>query len=121
MSLSDSMMTKLSSLTDRYDEVNALLADPEVMAERDRFTALSREYAELDPVIQCFKRVALMEAELEDARELAKDDDPEMRELAIEDVTRLNEALEVEIQHMRNLLLRRADLLEYLKTLYGLD
>ena len=45
MSLSNSMMAKLSSLTDRYDEVNALLADPEVMAERERFTALSKEYA----------------------------------------------------------------------------
>ncbi len=105
MSLSNSMMAKLSSLTDRYDEVNALLADPEVMAERERFTALSKEYAELDPVIQCFKRVELMEAEIIDARELAKDDDPEMRDLANEDISRLSEALEAETLHMRNLLL----------------
>jgi len=105
MSLSNSMMAKLSSLTDRYDEVNALLADPEVMAERERFTALSKEYAELDPVIQCFKRVELMEAEIIDARELAKDDDPEMRNLANEDISRLSEALEAETLHMRNLLL----------------
>lgn len=105
MSLSNSMMAKLSSLTDRYDEVNALLADPEVMAERERFTALSKEYAELDPVIQCFKKVELMEAEIIDARELAKDDDPEMRDLANEDISRLSEALEAETLHMRNLLL----------------
>jgi len=105
MSLSNSMMAKLSSLTDRYDEVNALLADPEVMAERERFTALSKEYAELDPVIQCFKRVELMEAEIIDARELSKDDDPEMRNLANEDISRLSEALEAETLHMRNLLL----------------
>ncbi len=105
MSLSNSMMAKLSSLTDRYDEVNALLADPEVMAERERFTALSKEYAELDPVIQCFKKVELMEAEIIDARELAKDDDPEMRNLANEDISRLSEALEAETLHMRNLLL----------------
>ena len=105
MSLSNSMMAKLSSLTDRYDEVNALLADPEVMAERERFTALSKEHAELDPVIQCFKRVELMEAEIIDARELAKDDDPEMRDLANEDISRLSEALEAETLHMRNLLL----------------
>jgi len=105
MSLSDSMMAKLSSLTDRFDEVNALLADPEVMAERERFTALSREYAELDPVIQCFKKVELMEAEIIDARELAKDDDPEMRELANEDVARIIDALETEVQHMKSLLI----------------
>ncbi|MCZ6619473.1 MAG: peptide chain release factor 1 [Gammaproteobacteria bacterium] len=99
------MTAKLSSLTDRYDEVSALLADPEVMAERERFTALSREYAELDPVIQCFRKVTLIEAEIVDARELAKDDDPEMRELANEDVVRLADALEAETLHMRNLLL----------------
>ena len=49
------MLAKMASLTDRYEEVSGLLADPEVMGERDRFTALSREFAELEPVVQRYQ------------------------------------------------------------------
>ncbi len=94
MSLTDSMAAKLSGLTDRYDEVSALLADPEVMGNRDQFTALSKEYAEIEPVIACFRNYESLSSELEDARSLAQDDDPEMRELAEEDIRRLTGALE---------------------------
>lgn len=94
MSLSDSMTAKLSGLTDRYDEVAALLADPEVMGNRDQFTALSKEYAEIEPVIACFRKYESLSTELEDARTLAQDDDPEMRELAEEDVKRLTGEVE---------------------------
>jgi peptide chain release factor 1 len=83
------MTAKLSGLTDRYDEVAALLSDPDVMGNRDQFTALSKEYAEIEPVIACFRKYESLSAELEDAQSLARDDDPEMRELAEEDVSRL--------------------------------
>jgi peptide chain release factor 1 len=107
VSLTDSMAAKLSGLTDRYEEVAALLADPEVMGDRDQFTALSKEYAELEPVIGCFKKFESLAAELEDARSLAKDDDPEIRDLADEDVARLTTALtETEDELMRLLLPR---------------
>ena len=69
MTLSPSMLAKLSALTDRHDEVSALLSDPEIMAERDRFTALSREFAELDPVIASFRRYEALDVELNDARD----------------------------------------------------
>ena len=101
MSLSDSMTAKLSGLTDRYDEVAALLADPEVMGNREQFTALSKEYAEIEPVIACFRQYEALSTELEDARSLAQDDDPEMRELAEEDVKRLSDEVadtETELQ-----------------------
>ncbi len=101
MSLSDSMTAKLSGLTDRYDEVAALLSDPEVMGNRNQFTALSKELSELEPVIACFKTYESQSAELEDARALASDEDPEMRELAEEDANRLTDEVartEAELQ-----------------------
>jgi peptide chain release factor 1 len=101
------MMAKLDGLRDRFEEVNALLSDREVMSERDRFTALSREFAELEPVIQSFHTFNSMAAELEEARELTRDDDPEMRQLAAEDVARLNESLSAEEQRLQALLLPR--------------
>jgi peptide chain release factor 1 len=107
MSLSASMMAKLSDLTDRFDEVSALLSDPETMADRDRFTALSKEYAELEPLILTFRRHDVLDTELREAQELAGDEDPEMRELAREDVDRLSKALDEEEQELQTLLLPR--------------
>jgi peptide chain release factor 1 len=101
------MMAKLATLRDRFEEVGALLADPEVMGDRQRFTNLSREYAELEPVIQSFESVQDMEAELAEARELAADDDPDMRALALEDATRVADALEAEQARLQRLLLPR--------------
>ena len=43
MDLSPSMLAKLDDLDDRYHELSGLLADPETVADRDRFIALSRE------------------------------------------------------------------------------
>jgi peptide chain release factor 1 len=105
MALSASMMAKLSALTDRQDEVSALLSDPDVMAERDKFTALSREFAELDPVIASFRRHEALESELNDAKDLAGDEDPELRELAQEDILRVTDAIGTEEQQLQALLL----------------
>ena len=52
MPLTDTMQVKLDDLTDRHEEISALLSDAEIVADRDKFTALSKEYAELEPVIQ---------------------------------------------------------------------
>lgn len=81
------MLAKLAGLNDRYEEVSALLADPEVMGERDRFTALSKEYAELEPVVKCYLAVQKLEDNLTESREILNDEsDPEIRELAEEDI-----------------------------------
>jgi len=107
MSLSPSMMAKLDGLHDRYEEVSALLAEHDVVADRDQFAALSREFAELEPIMQSFAAVRQMSAELAESRDLADDDDPEMRQLAEEDVQRLTRALETEEARLQTLLLPR--------------
>ncbi|NKC00067.1 MAG: peptide chain release factor 1 [Pseudomonadales bacterium] len=87
MELSQSMLAKLAGLNDRYDEVSALLSDPEVMGEREKFTALSKEYAELEPVVKCYRDVAKLEENLAETREMLDgESDDEMRELAQEDI-----------------------------------
>ena len=59
------MTAKLYGLTDRFEEVTVLLADRDVMNDRNKFTALSKEYAELDPVIQTFKSVEKLEQDIQ--------------------------------------------------------
>ena len=105
MSLSPSMMAKLSALTDRAEEVGVLLSDPDVMADRVQFTALSREYAELDPVIGCFGRYESLVSERADSEALSGDDDADIREIAEEDLTRITAELEQTEAELKRLLL----------------
>ena len=86
MLLTDSMMAKLESLRDRFEEVSALLSDAEVMSDRERFTALSKEYAEIEPVVGCYQRAAQLEQDIADNEQLLEEDDPDMRELAQQDI-----------------------------------
>ena len=105
MLLTDSMMSKLESLRDRFEEVAALLSDAEIMADRDRFTALSKEYAEIEPVVACYQKAVLLEGNISDNEQLLEEDDPEMRELAEQDIADCKTALESLAGELQTLLL----------------
>ena len=81
-----SMLAKLEQLAARYEEVQALLADPEVIGEQNRFRALSKEYAQLEPVAQHFQAYRQAQDDLATAAEMAKDPDPELRQMAADEV-----------------------------------
>jgi len=103
--LTDSMMSKLESLRDRFEEVAALLSDAEVMTDRERFTALSKEYAEIEPVVGCYRRAMELEANIADNEQLLKEEDPEMRELAQQDIADCRAQLEDLTSELQTLLL----------------
>jgi len=103
--LTDSMMSKLESLRDRFDEVAALLSDAEVMTDRERFTALSKEYAEIEPVVGCYRRAMQPEENIADNEQLLEEDDPEMRELAQQDIADCRAQLEDLTSELQTLLL----------------
>lgn len=81
-----SLLAKLDVVSERYEEVGHLLGDPEVIADQNRFRSLSQEYSELESVVQCFRQYNSATQNLSEAEELLADDDPEMRELAAEDI-----------------------------------
>ena len=60
-----SIRSKLEHISDRYQEITALLADPEVQADANRFRELSREYAQVESVSQCYQRYVDAESELQ--------------------------------------------------------
>jgi peptide chain release factor 1 len=91
MTLSATLLDKLDALAERHAELSALMSDPEVIARRDRFTALSREFAEIEPVIACFASLKRLEDDLASAAGLLEDDDPDMRALARTDVDALRQ------------------------------
>jgi peptide chain release factor 1 len=91
-----SIQLKLEQLTQRYEEIEALLSEPEVQSDQNRFRALSQEYAQLKPMVDCFSRHQDTEAEIQSARSMQDDPDPEMREMA-------KEELDVALDHQEQL------------------
>ncbi|MGA1072907.1 MAG: peptide chain release factor 1 [Pseudohongiellaceae bacterium] len=94
--MKDSIRHKLDNLRDRFGELEALLSDAEVIVDQTRFRDLSKEYAELEELVQAFDRYVTAEGDLEQAREMQKDSDPEIKEMAAEEVAN-SEALIAEL------------------------
>jgi peptide chain release factor 1 len=102
-----SLLTKLETLTDRQEEVSALLGDSETIADTNRFRDLSREYAELEEVVKCFGEYSQVKADLEEARTMLDDADPDLREMAREELESRGDELEALERRLQTLLLPR--------------
>ncbi len=83
--MNPSMLAKLEQLAARHEEVSALLAEPSIIADNDRFRALSMEYSQLEPVANGFLAYRRVQGDLDAAREMASDGDPDLRALAQEE------------------------------------
>tara|TARA_Y100001951_G_scaffold3259_1_gene2207 strand:+ start:5289 stop:6371 length:1083 start_codon:yes stop_codon:yes gene_type:complete len=100
-----SLLNKLDNLSDRFEELTALLGDAEVIAKQSQFRSYSKEYAEIEPVIATFRELRKVQSDLEGAQALLKDSDPDLREMAEEEVAQAREALvELEDRLQRMLL-----------------
>ncbi|VXC95315.1 peptide chain release factor RF-1 [Pseudomonas sp. 9AZ] len=100
-----SLINKLDLLQDRFEELTALLGDAEVISNQPQFRAYSKEYAEIEPVYQAFSAFRKVQSDLEGAQALLKDSDPDMREMAEEEVAEAKEQLiELEVSLQRMLL-----------------
>ncbi len=84
--MKDSIREKLLKLLDRFDEVAGLLADAEIIADQNKFRQLSQEYARLDPMVKDFRAFAAAEKSLAAARDMAADRDPELHEMAQQEI-----------------------------------
>lgn len=83
------LMDKLAGLAQRYEELNTLMAQPEVLNDVSVLQRYGREHAELAEVVQKYNELASTEKQLLEAQEMYATDDPEMRELAYEEIERL--------------------------------
>ncbi|GIU16516.1 peptide chain release factor 1 [Shewanella sp. c952] len=83
--MKDSVIRKLEGLLERNEEVLALLSDAGVIADQERFRALSKEYSQLEDVVRTFKSFQQAEEDLESAKEMMEEDDAELKEMAQEE------------------------------------
>ena len=98
-----SILAKLDHLADRYEEVGALLSDPDIIGDQNKFRELSKEYAELEPVVKCYQSYQEVVNDIEEAKLLLKDSDPDMRAMAQEELKEgeaQQEALEMDLQKL---------------------
>ena len=101
--MKESIINKLDNLQDRYQELEGLLSDAEIISNQERFRAFSKEFSEIEPVVKSFERFRKTQVELRQAKEMQKDSDSDMREMAEDEVHRTGaelELLELELQKL---------------------
>ncbi|HRH70530.1 MAG TPA: peptide chain release factor 1 [Flavobacteriales bacterium] len=77
------LLSKLSALHDRREEIGKQLADPTVIGDQKRFVELNRSYRDLEPIAEAFHRFKQMHDDLSGAEEMLRSEkDPEMLEMA---------------------------------------
>lgn len=103
-----SMQQKLVSLVERHEELGALLSDASVINDQNRFRELSKEYAQLEPLVDNFNQYQQAIASRQTAEELLQDNDPEMQAMAKEEMADADLQIE-QLQHQLQILLLPSD------------
>ncbi len=100
------MLKRLDKILERYNKLNELVADPEVLAKMDEWKAYSKELADMQETVEKYLEYKKVLKEQEDAKELLElETDKEMRDLANEEVYALKERLEEIIGELKILLI----------------
>ncbi|MFT5260378.1 MAG: peptide chain release factor 1 [Saprospiraceae bacterium] len=103
--MNTSLIEKLEQLSDRYEEILALLSDQDTIANQNEFRKLSIELSDIEPVISAFTRYGEVDKELAETRKMAKDDDSDIREMASEELPALEQDYEALEEKIRVLLI----------------
>lgn len=100
------LLQKLDGIDLRFQEVATLITDPDVIADQKRYVRLSREYRELERLLEATNRYRLLLAEAEEARSvIAGEDDEEMRSMAREQLDAATAAIPEMENEIKTLLL----------------
>ncbi len=100
--MTPTLRRKLEALAERREELERLLSDPDVVGDNDRFRALSREFAQLQPIAAALADEARAKADLAAAEAMRSD--PDLRELAEEEIGAAQQRLQ-QLDHDLALLL----------------
>jgi peptide chain release factor 1 len=103
-----SIQKKLQALVERHEELSALLSDASVINQQNQFREYSKEYAQLEPVVNVFKRHEACLKDIEGSKDLLNESDPEMQQLAKQELKIAEEEIE-KIEHELQMLLLPRD------------
>ena len=101
--MNPSINAKLERLIERHEELERQLSDAEVISVQDKFRAYSMEYAELEPVVRCYRDLQVARQNLDDAIAMQKDSDADVRAMAADEYASSSQriaAIEAELQKL---------------------
>lgn len=101
--MNPSINAKLERLMERHEELERQLSDAEVIGVQDKFRAYSMEYAELEPVVRCYRELQQAQQNFSEAAAMQKDSDADVRAMAAEEYassSRRIEELDAELQKL---------------------
>jgi len=101
------MFEKLAGVEERHSEVEKLLSDPKIVQDRVAYQKYVREHADLNKIVTVYRRYKQTLQSLEDSHELLKDSDPEIKDLARDEIATLSREKEKLEDEIKTLLLPR--------------
>ncbi|MCH8186668.1 MAG: PCRF domain-containing protein, partial [Chloroflexi bacterium] len=101
------MLDRLAALERRFDEIEGLLADPEISADYSRVQDLLKEQASMRTVVGLSREYRSILGQIEDARAMLRESDHEMTSLAREELSQLEPRLEQLEKELRLALIPR--------------
>lgn len=99
------MLDKLEAIQARFDKLGVALSNPEIVSDQKKYRDLSKEYRELEKIVDARKKYLKVLEALDFNKEVLNGDDDEMRELAKEELPGLEKEKEDLEAHIRNLLI----------------
>ena len=103
------MFEKLKSVADRYDEINNLLMEPDVVSDNQRYTALMRELKHLTPIVEKYREYEKAKEAMDEAKGLLDEGglDKDFREMVDEQFNENRDLIEAIGEELKILLLPR--------------
>lgn len=98
------MEERLDGMVERYNEINDLMMQPNIVSDRKQMAKLGREQSELNPIIETYNEYKNVKAELEDANALKDEDDKEIREMALMEIEELEPKIQEYLDRLELLL-----------------
>lgn len=84
--MKETIQNRLRQVTERYEEIALLLAEPDAFSEPDRFRALSREFSQLEPLVVAWREWKKTQNSIVEAQHMLEETDKEIRQMAAEEL-----------------------------------
>ena len=92
------MKDKLESIIERYNTIENLMADQEVLSNPEKLKEIAKEYKQLEPIVITGKEYIKVLGEIVDSELIIEEDEPELKELAVEDLA-LNKQRKIKLEN----------------------
>lgn len=99
------MFKKLNEIEASYDELEQQLAEPDIFNDQERYRKVTKSHSELGEVVRVYREYKKISGDLADNKELLRDKDPDIREMAQAEIPDLEERLEELTEDLKVLLL----------------